>query len=71
LPLSITLCSCDFPQHVCFVESLARPGGNTTGFTSCEYGLSAKWVELLSALQAMRRPFYFPVILTQLCARHV
>jgi ABC-type uncharacterized transport system substrate-binding protein len=30
-----------------FVESLARPGGNTTGFMLFEYGLSGKWVELL------------------------
>jgi putative ABC transport system substrate-binding protein len=29
------------------VESLARPGGNTTGFTAFEYGLSVKWLELL------------------------
>ena len=29
------------------VESLARPGGNTTGFTLFEYGMSGKWVELL------------------------
>jgi putative ABC transport system substrate-binding protein len=30
-----------------FVETLARPGGNATGFTSAEFGLSAKWLELL------------------------
>jgi ABC-type uncharacterized transport system substrate-binding protein len=30
-----------------FVTSLARPGGNTTGFTSADYGMSAKWLELL------------------------
>ena len=27
--------------------SLARPGGNATGFTSAEYGIGAKWLELL------------------------
>jgi putative tryptophan/tyrosine transport system substrate-binding protein len=30
-----------------FVESLARPGGNATGFILMEYGTSAKWLELL------------------------
>ena len=30
-----------------FAESLARPGGNATGFTSADYGVSAKWLELL------------------------
>jgi ABC-type uncharacterized transport system substrate-binding protein len=29
------------------VESLAHPGGNLTGFTQFEYGLSVKWLELL------------------------
>ena len=38
------------PVGAGFVESLARPGGNTTGFTSFEYGLSAKWVELLKEI---------------------
>src|SRR5262249_25462026 len=33
-----------------FVESLARPGGNVTGFTTFEYGLSAKWLELLKEM---------------------
>src|SRR5262249_7212596 len=33
-----------------FVESLARPGGNITGFTQFEYSLGAKWVELLKEI---------------------
>jgi putative ABC transport system substrate-binding protein len=33
-----------------FVASLARPGGNTTGFTNFEYGLSGKWLELLKEI---------------------
>jgi ABC-type uncharacterized transport system substrate-binding protein len=32
------------------VESLSRPGGNITGFALFEYGLAAKWVELLKQL---------------------
>jgi putative ABC transport system substrate-binding protein len=32
------------------VESLARPGGNLTGFTQFEYGLSVKWLELLKEI---------------------
>jgi len=32
------------------VESLARPGGNVTGFTQFEYNLSGKWLELLKEI---------------------
>jgi putative tryptophan/tyrosine transport system substrate-binding protein len=32
------------------VASLARPGGNATGFSGIEYGLSAKWLELLKQI---------------------
>src|SRR5262245_45902540 len=35
------------PVAAGIVESLAQPGGNATGFTSFEYGISAKWLELL------------------------
>lgn len=33
-----------------FVASLAKPGGNVTGFSQFEFGLSGKWVELLREL---------------------
>jgi putative ABC transport system substrate-binding protein len=33
-----------------FVESLAQPGGNATGFMMFEYDLSAKWLELLKQI---------------------
>src|SRR5262249_15399982 len=33
-----------------FVESLARPGGNITGFAALEFGVSAKWLELLKEI---------------------
>jgi putative ABC transport system substrate-binding protein len=32
------------------VESLSRPGGNATGFTPYEYGISGKWLELLKEI---------------------
>jgi putative ABC transport system substrate-binding protein len=35
------------PVTAGFVESLARPGGNITGYTPYEYGIGAKWLELL------------------------
>jgi putative tryptophan/tyrosine transport system substrate-binding protein len=38
------------PVGAGFVESLARPGGNATGFIQFEYGLSGKWVELLKEI---------------------
>jgi putative tryptophan/tyrosine transport system substrate-binding protein len=38
------------PVGAGIVESLARPGGNTTGFTPMEYGMGAKWLELLKEI---------------------
>jgi putative tryptophan/tyrosine transport system substrate-binding protein len=35
------------PVGAGFVDSLARPGGNATGFLAAEFGMSAKWLELL------------------------
>jgi len=35
------------PVGAGFVDSLARPGGNSTGFMAFEYSLSGKWLELL------------------------
>jgi putative ABC transport system substrate-binding protein len=49
-----------------FVRSLARPGGNTTGFLQFEYGLAGKWPELLKQIApavtrvaALRDPSFF------------
>ena len=33
-----------------FVDSLARPGGNITGFSWVDYGIGAKWLELLKEI---------------------
>ena len=38
------------PVGTGFVVSLARPGGNVTGFITFEYGLSGKWLELLKEI---------------------
>ena len=38
------------PVGAGFVESLARPGDNATGFIAFEYGLSGKWLELLKQI---------------------
>ena len=38
------------PVGAGLVESLARPGGNATGFAQLEYNLSAKWLELLKQI---------------------
>jgi putative tryptophan/tyrosine transport system substrate-binding protein len=38
------------PVGAGFVDSLARPGGNATGFTPYDYSISAKWLELLKEI---------------------
>jgi putative ABC transport system substrate-binding protein len=38
------------PVGAGFVDSLAHPGGHTTGFTQFEYGTSGKWLELLKEI---------------------
>jgi putative tryptophan/tyrosine transport system substrate-binding protein len=38
------------PVGAGFVESMARPGGNATGFIQFEYSLSGKWLELLKEI---------------------
>ena len=38
------------PVGAGFVDSLARPGGNATGFMSFEYSLAGKWLELLKEI---------------------
>jgi putative tryptophan/tyrosine transport system substrate-binding protein len=38
------------PVGAGFVDSLARPGGNATGFIAYEYSLGAKWLELLKQI---------------------
>jgi putative tryptophan/tyrosine transport system substrate-binding protein len=38
------------PVAAGFVDSLARPGGNATGFSVNEYGMGGKWLELLKQI---------------------
>jgi ABC-type uncharacterized transport system substrate-binding protein len=38
------------PVGAGFVASLAKPGGNATGFTVYEYSMSGKWLELLKEI---------------------
>jgi hypothetical protein len=38
------------PVAAGYVESLARPGGNVTGFMMYEYSMAAKWLELLKEM---------------------
>jgi putative ABC transport system substrate-binding protein len=48
--IPIVFASVADPVGAGIVESLARPGGNLTGFTLFEYGMSAKWLEILKQI---------------------
>ncbi len=48
IPIVFALVSDPVGDH--FVESLARPGGNVTGFTNAELSLAGKWLELLKEI---------------------
>ncbi len=43
-----------------FVASLARPGGNATGFTLFEFSIATKWVEILRELVPAVKHIGFP-----------
>jgi putative ABC transport system substrate-binding protein len=45
--IPIVFASVTDPVGQGFVESLGRPGGNVTGFTSFEFSMGGKWIELL------------------------
>ena len=44
------------PVGAGFVQSMAHPGGNSTGFSNFEYSMSGKWAELLKQNRAARDP---------------
>ena len=48
--VSIVFVSVADPVAAGFVDSLARPGGNITGFMTSEYGISGKWLDLLKQI---------------------
>jgi ABC-type uncharacterized transport system substrate-binding protein len=49
-PVRYRSCSQWYAVAAGFVDSLARPGGNATGFTSWEFSMGAKWLELLKQI---------------------
>src|SRR5262249_45239367 len=48
--VSIVFTTVADPVGAGYVDSLARPGGNATGFTLFEYSIAAKWLELLKEI---------------------
>src|SRR5438094_5970878 len=49
-PIPIVFAIVADPVGAGYVETLARPGGNATGFTPFEYGVAGKWLELLKEI---------------------
>jgi putative ABC transport system substrate-binding protein len=64
------------PVGAGLVASLARPGGNVTGFANLEYGMAGKWLELLKEISpgvtrvAVFRDASNPTGIGQLAAMH-
>jgi putative ABC transport system substrate-binding protein len=50
LTIPIVFAQVTDPVALGFVASLARPGGNITGFATSEHGLAGKWMELLKQI---------------------
>jgi len=50
IPIVFPIASDPVGAGLGFVDSLARPGGNATGFMSFEYSLGGKWLELLKEI---------------------
>jgi putative tryptophan/tyrosine transport system substrate-binding protein len=48
--IPIVFASAIDPVGTGLIASMARPGGNATGFAAFEYSMSAKWVELLKEI---------------------
>jgi putative ABC transport system substrate-binding protein len=48
--IPIVMVNVSDPVGAGLVQSLARPGGNATGFTNFEYSIGGKWVELLKQI---------------------
>jgi putative ABC transport system substrate-binding protein len=48
--IPIVFVSVTDPVGAGFVESMAHPGGNSTGFSNFEYSMSGKWAELLKQI---------------------
>jgi putative ABC transport system substrate-binding protein len=48
--LAVVFVNVSDPVGTGFVESLARPGGNITGFTNFEYAIGGKWLQLLKEI---------------------